>query len=402
MDSNKDAGEVRTARQSLVRLTSIRNLLLSTALGFTSFSLPLAAVPLWAVQEGTPGAAAGTVTSAMLASTIVAQSMVPALAAKIGMNRSLGLGLALLTIPSLLYLVWSDLTALLVVSVLRGGGFAIVTVVGVALATTLAPPDRQGESVGLFGLAASLPNLLGVPIGVLLTQIGEFRWVALIAAAPCLATPIIMRLPDTEEPSRMSTDVHARQTLASRRSLIISSVVLFTTVLAYGGLITFLPIERPEGHVAPVGLLIVGAAAAFMRWNIGALSDRLGIWQLTAIAVSGAPLGAALMGAGLTNAAASAVLLIAGCAIFGLSYGALQTLTLLMTMKAAGVERAATASATWNISFDAGLSVGAFSIGLIASTQIGAAGSFFALAGLLAVNLPLAFWASKQFGARPN
>ena len=74
----------------------------------------------------------------------------------------------------------------------------------------VAPASRHGEAVGIYGLSIALPNLVGVPAGVALTQAGHFSAVALLAACPVLAVPFALRLGG--RPDRDAVDGAGRPT----------------------------------------------------------------------------------------------------------------------------------------------------------------------------------------------
>ena len=69
------------------------------------------------------------------------------------------------------------------------------------------------------------------------------------------------------------------------------SGVLFVVTLAGGGLVTFLPIERPDGVLATVALLLFGLTGALTRWRAGLLADRLGSRRLMPLALAVAARG---------------------------------------------------------------------------------------------------------------
>jgi predicted MPP superfamily phosphohydrolase len=46
-------------------------------------------------------------------------------------------------------------------------------VLGALLAAAVAPPERRGEAIGLYGLAIAVPNLIAVPAGVALVLAGH-------------------------------------------------------------------------------------------------------------------------------------------------------------------------------------------------------------------------------------
>jgi hypothetical protein len=210
----------------------------------------------------------------MMLSTVIVQTAVPALVRRLGLAWVLAAGLVLLGAPAPLYLLSRDLGWLLAVSALRGCGFAVLTVLGASLAAQVAPSSRHGESIGIYGLAIAVPNLLAVPAGAAVALSGRFAWVAVSAAAPVLAIPLVRKL------ARAAAGEGARVAGGRSRAAMLAaagpSVVLLVVTLAGAGLVTFLPIERPDGQVAAVALLGFGVAGALSRWRAGVLADRAG------------------------------------------------------------------------------------------------------------------------------
>ncbi len=178
----------------LWRQPAMRQLVLISLLGFSSFCLTLASAPSWALAGGVPRAAAGLPTTVLLASTVVSQAAVPMLVARLGIGRALAAGLVALALPAPFYALSHDLRWLLPLAAVRGVGFAVLTVAGATLTASVAPPGRHGESVGLYGLAIAVPNLVGIPAGVALTQAGYFGLVAALAAVPLLGVPLALAL----------------------------------------------------------------------------------------------------------------------------------------------------------------------------------------------------------------
>ncbi|MEO9221785.1 MAG: MFS transporter [Mycobacteriaceae bacterium] len=279
------------------RSPAIRALLTISVLGFTSFDLMLASLPSWAVAGGAGVGAAGVVTTALLLITVLVQLAVPAMVTRLGAGRVLALGLLFLGGPAPLYALSQDLGWLVGLSLIRGVGFAILTVVGTLLTFSMAPPGRHGESVGLYGLAIAVPNLLAVPAGVALLQAGLFPWAAVLAGVPVLGIPLALRM----KPARVSST--GKPSLNGRRRAVTAvlspATVLFATTVAAGGLLTVLPIERPSGQLATVAVLVLGATTALTRWRAGVLADRApSIWWLP-VSVALAALGVGALALGL-------------------------------------------------------------------------------------------------------
>ncbi|RFU20364.1 MFS transporter [Geodermatophilus marinus] len=365
----------------------MRALVGATALGFVSFCLTLASLPAYAVAGGAPAGTAGLVTTVFLVVTVAGQALVPAATARFGIGPVLAAGLLALGAPAPLYAVDDGLAWLSAVSAVRGAGFAVLTVLGAMLAARVAPADRRGEAIGLYGLAIAVPNLVAVPAGVALVLGGQVGWLAWLSAAPVLALPLVPGLVRAVTLPPASGTASA----AAARAAMVPAAVLLVVTLAGGGLVTFLPIERPDGALATVALLVFGVTGAVARWRAGLLADRLGTGALLPAGLVAAALGLAGVAAGLV---AGDGWVLAGAALFGIGYGAVQNLTLLRAFARAGESGATAASAMWNASFDTGTAVGALVLGL-AAERAGLPWTYTAVAVVLLLTLPLARAAAR-------
>ena len=378
-------GGTTAARTSLWRLPGMQALVGATTLGFSSFALTVASLPAYAVAGGTAEAAAGVVTAVLLLVTIAVQGLVPALTVRFGLGPVLAGGLLALGAPAPLYAVDDGLGWLAAISAVRGVGFAVLTVLGAVLAARIAPVAQRGESIGIYGLAIAVPNMLAVPAGVALVLAGHVGWLAWLAAAPVLAVLLVPRLVRNVRGDEPEPVAGAGRTAAV--AAVGPSVVLFAVTLAGGGLVTFLPIERPAGSLATTALLAFGVTGALARWRAGMLADRLGGRLLLPLALAVAAGGLAVVALGLP--AGDAIPVVAGAAVFGVGFGAVQNLTLLAAFARAGEGGTAAASAVWNAAFDAGTAAGALLVGFVAA-GVGLPWTYAAVAITLAVLLPVA------------
>jgi predicted MFS family arabinose efflux permease len=212
---------------------------------------------------------------------------------------------------------------------------------------------------------------------------GHSGWLAWLAASPVLALPLVPRLVRAVPAGASSPGTGSRR--AALAALAPSAVLLVVT-LAGGALVTFLPIERPDGALATAALLAFGVTGALTRWRAGILADRVGHRLLLPGAVLVGAAGLALVAAGLH---ASDALLLVGAAVFGAGFGATQNLTLLAAFGRAGDSGTTTASALWNASFDAGTAVGALVPGFVA-VAVGLPWTYAIVAAVLVAALPVA------------
>jgi predicted MFS family arabinose efflux permease len=356
-----------------------------TVLGFASYCLTLASLPAYAVAGGADESTAGIVTAVFLLVTIAVQLTVPALTARFGLGPVLAAGLVAMGAPSPFYVLDDGVGWISALSAVRGAGFAVLTVLGASLAAQVAPRERRGESIGLYGLAIAVPNMVAVPAGVALVLDGHIGWLAWLAASPLLGALLVPRLVRSLGPPEDAGSTGTGR--AAARAAIVPSLVLLVVTLAGGGLVTFLPIERPDGALATAALLLFGITGAVTRWRAGLMADRLGGSRvLMPVCLLLAAIGMAVTAAGLV---AGSVWILVGAAVFGAGYGATQNLTLLSAFARAGAGGTTAASAMWNASFDAGTASGALVLGLVAA-GIGLPWTFVVVAATLLAALPLA------------
>src|SRR3954471_9942874 len=277
------SGGAGDAQGSLLRLRGMQALLGFSVLGFAGFCLTLASLPVYAVAGGAAESTAGVVTTVFLVATIAVQTTVPALTARFGLGPVLVAGLLAMGVPAPFYVLDDGVAWISGLSAVRGAGFAVLTVLGATLAARVAPPERRGESVGLYGLAIAVPTLIAVPAGVALVLDGHVGWLSWLAASPVLAVVLVPRLVRSVGPQPSPGPAGSGRTAAL--AALLPSAVLFVVTLAGGGLVTFLPIERPDGALATVALLLLGVTAAGSRWRAGVLADRMGLRLLLPLTV---------------------------------------------------------------------------------------------------------------------
>src|SRR4051794_5828982 len=169
----------------------------------TSFYLLLSVVPLYAQSSGAGGSAAGLVTGALMLTTVAGELATPRLLARFGYRWVAGAGLVLLGVPSLALIPSANIAMITAVCLVRGLGFAVITVAGGALTASLIPPERRGEGLALVGVVAGVPALIALPLGVWMAEHVGFASVFVAAAVAALvAVAVVPCLPDVERPSR--------------------------------------------------------------------------------------------------------------------------------------------------------------------------------------------------------
>jgi predicted MFS family arabinose efflux permease len=371
-------------RESLLTPPVVLLTLVSFAALF-GFQLLLSVVPLYADEAGGGSSGAGLATAAFMLSTVMTQIQMPRILGRFGYRRALATGLLFLGVPALFYAYATTLAPILAVTLSRGVGFGVVTVVFAALIVELAPPGRRGEALGLLGVAITLPTIFCNALGLWLVDRFGFEIVFLLGGvAPLLGLAMItgIRFAATTGGNEEGVGFFA----GLRRPHLRRIFLLFAAAtMAAGVVVTFLPLAVPGSGIfsAAGALLVVGITSTASRWWGGRFGNRRDPRLLLApgliacaIGIAGLPFGGALM--------------LAGAALFGTGFGLLQNATLILTMERVSKSEYGLGSTLWNAAFDAGTGVGAFSFGFVISA-VGFAWSFALCSALLASALILVF-----------
>ncbi|MBW8483755.1 MFS transporter [Actinomadura parmotrematis] len=346
------------------------------------FYLPLSVVPLHAERiGGSPGAATG----ALMFATVAGEFATPRLMARFGDRTVLAAGLVLLGAPALALTALPGMAWILLVSLVRGLGFALTIVAGGALTAALIPDGRRGEGLALVGLASGVPSVVALPLGLYLAEHTGVTAVAVIAGAVPLVTALsVPGLPG----GRPAPGARADGMLAGLRTPALArpALVFGASALVAGIVVTFLPLAA-GGHSAGLvaaALFLQPLASALARVWAGRRGDRHGSAGLVVPGLVASAAGVLLIA--FTGSAAAVV---AGVTVFGVGFGLLQNATLALMYSRVTRSGYGAVSALWNLAYDAGLGAGALGFGAVAAGT-GYPWAFALTAALLMTALPVA------------
>ncbi|HEX3309280.1 MAG TPA: MFS transporter, partial [Streptosporangiaceae bacterium] len=303
--------------------------LLSSFGALTSFYLLLSVTPMYAMSAGAGSAGAGLVTGSLMLTTVLAEFASPRLLGRFGYRAVFAAGALLLGGPAPALLLPHSMATIIAVSIARGIGFGLATVVLGALVAASVPAERRGEGIGLAGVVACVPAIVALPSGVWLAQNTGYVVViaitAISALAPLAATPWLAdpaRQAGTGRAEAGQADTAPVGLLGSLRSggMLRPGLVFAATTVAAGVVASFLPLAAGvSAGVATLGLFAQAVTATASRWWAGRRGDRHG--------------HAGLLIPGLLTAAAgmasliwvsAPVVVIAGMCLFGIGFGIAQ------------------------------------------------------------------------------
>jgi len=233
---------------------------------------------------------------------------------------------------------------------------------------------------------ACVPAIVALPSGVWLAQNTGYAVVIAITAISALAP--LAAVPWLADPARKQAeagqaDAGSADTpaglLGSLRSggMLRPGLVFAATTVSAGVVASFLPLAAGvSAGVATLGLFAQALTATASRWWAGRRGDRHGHAGLL---IPGLLIAATGMASLIWVSAPVAV--IAGMCLFGIGFGIAQNATFALMIDRAPGSGYGTASALWNLAYDAGYGTGPIVFGVfVAHTGYPVA---FALTGLL-------------------
>jgi MFS family permease len=352
----------------------------SSLLFYLSFQLLLPVVPLYAARLGAREGHVGLIIGVFAFAAMLLRPVAGELADRAGRRPLVLAGAAIFAAASAAYAAVPTLGALLVLRLFHGVGMGLGPTAATVVAADLAPPERRGAAMGLYGITSTAGMAVGPYLGVAMVQAWGFTPTFLAAAAVALlALAVGWRLPETRPPGlpppgglRFSPG-----RLFSPQAAY-PSLVLLALFFGYGGVVSFLPLFAERRGLGNPGLFFTAFAVAvvLVRPRAGQLADRHGRRRVAAPALVLA--GAALAGLGL---AASPAGLIAAALAFGVGFGAAQPALLAMTADRVPPEERGRAMGTLYTAWELGISGGSVLLGVCAA-RVGYPAMWWGAAGV--------------------
>jgi predicted MFS family arabinose efflux permease len=361
-------------------------LLLIGALGMTALSLALPILPLTVAATTRDPALAGLVTGLTAALTVALELLSPGLRHRFRERPLVAAGLLLQLVAMAGFAEVRTLPAMLVCGALTGAGFGLVVTITVVAIGALVPAERAGEAIGLFGVCASLPTIMGPPVALLLLDLRGAGAVFVAGAAACAAgaaMTVLLRPGPRRAPERPAG---GSGVLAAMGSPGVARVWLAfaCTTLTYGAAVSFTPLLLGTSGPgsASVFLLVFGVTRMLSRVAAGRAVDRVGERRLALPSLAVGALALALLQLDAVPAT------VVAAAFAGAAFGVVQTAAFVGMLRGAGGHRSAGVSGIWSVAVDAGIGAGTLAMAPLGAA-IGLSRAFWLLPALYALGFVL-------------
>jgi MFS family permease len=261
------------------------------------------------------------------------------------------------------YLVALTLTSLILLRFAQGLTWGITTVAGSTIATDSIPASRRGEGIGYFALSTTLGMSVGPIIGLFICH--KWGYTAMFVSGCFISIASLGCAYAVQLRKRFIVGKHITLKWSSMfdKNSIRPSLNVFITMIAYGGLLSFIALYGREIGIQNTSMyfLIFSAGIAAARLTAGKVFDKKGPRRIITICIF-----LLIAGFPLLALARDATLFYLSAIIIGFGNGVIfPTFQSMINNLADSLHRGA-ANSTLYTAVDLGMGLGMITAGLIA------------------------------------
>jgi MFS family permease len=329
-------------------------------------------MPLYAAHLGAGEGQIGLIIGVFAFSAMFLRPVTGQMADRIGRYPLVLAGSAIFAAAAIAYpaLGWS-ISALIAIRVFHGIGMGLGPTAGTVMVADLAPPDRRGEAMGLYGMTGNASLAIAPYLGAALLEHGGFAPAfAGSASLELISLLVATQLPETHPAAARAPrpDRSAVGRLASlfHASALYPSLLVFALYFPFGAVFTFVPLFARQQQIANIGLFFTAFALSgvVVRGLAGRLADRVGRRMVAAPSL-GLAAGALLILAHADTASE----FITAAVLLGLGFGAAQPTILAMTADRVSPDARGRAVGTLYTALELAIGGGAVLLGLWAARR---------------------------------
>jgi MFS family permease len=285
-----------------------------------------------------------------------------------GRKKVLFGSMGLFLLATMAYLFVPNYSFLLVLRVIHGVSFGIVTTATGAIAIDLIPEQRKGEGIGYYAMFMNIAMVIGPFLGLTIINHLNFTVLFVMLSIISLLSFIFgnfIRIPVTS----IKNQVKEKQTfqlknLFALEAIPISVVGMFLS-FAYSGILSFIPVYAKElglTQSASFFFVIYAIMIVLSRPFTGRMFDRLGehiiIYPSVALYI---------IGLVSLNYIHTSFGLLSAATIIGLGFGSLFPSFQAIAIKETPVQRRGLATGTYLMFFDMGIGIGSTALSNISA-----------------------------------
>ncbi|WP_350302091.1 MFS transporter [Peribacillus frigoritolerans] len=338
-------------------------LFISNFLVFIGFEMLLPILPAYLLSMNASSIQVGLVTSLF---TIGAVLIRPFVGYYLIDNRRKSLAICAsiaLMIITILYPFLNIIWLLLLLRLFHGAAWGVSTTANSTIVVDLIPKTRLGEGIGYFSISTTVGAIVAPSIGILIYD--SFSFAILIWSSVILSLLAVIALQFVYSPTIVKREKKPFRFLDMifEKDVWFPALLTVITTLGFGAIITFLVLFGKQREVDNIFLffLINATVSTLLRPFTGKWYDKKGPWS---IIIMSAVLG--FFSLVILSYTTNDSQLIIAAILFGAGYGTVMPCLQTWTVQKVSEEKRGAANATFFSSFDVGVGVSAFVLGILA------------------------------------
>lgn len=279
-------------------------------------------------------------------------------------RKTLAIGAsAMLMIITLVYPLLNIIWMLLLLRFFHGVAWGVSTTANSTIAVDSIPKTRLGEGLGYFSISTTVGAIIAQSLGILIY--GFYSFDIVIWSSVILSLLAFTALLFVNSPAQIKKEKERFRffDMIFEKSAWFPALLTVITTFGFGAIITFLVVFGEQRNLDNIFLffLVNATVSTLLRPYTGKWYDRKGPWSIIIVS---AILG--FLSLIVLSFASNDFHLVIAAILFGAGYGTVMPCLQTLAVQNVSEEKSGAANATFFSSFDIGVGVSAFVLGILA------------------------------------
>lgn len=338
-------------------------LFISNFLIFIGFEMLLPILPAYLVSLNANPMQVGLVTTVFTIGAIIIRPFIGYyLIDHKRKNLAIGASVTLLII-TMLYPFLNSIWFFLLLRLVHGMAWGVSTTANSTMAVDSIPKARLGEGMGYFSISTTVGAIVAPSLGILVYHSFSFHTLIWSSALLCALAVIVLPFVHSVAPIQYEKQPVRFIEAILEKDVWFQALLTVVTTLGFGAIITFLVLYGEQKGLDHIFLffLINAIVSTLLRPFTGKWFDRNGPWSIIIVSAMLGFLSLIVLSFTTNNGS-----LIIAAILFGAGYGTVMPCLQTWTVQKVSEAKSGAANATFLSSFDAGVGMSAFVLGILA------------------------------------
>ncbi|OAH52818.1 MULTISPECIES: MFS transporter [Bacillaceae] len=336
---------------------------ISNFLVFIGFEMLLPILPAYLLSLNASSIQVGLVTTLFTIGAVLIRPLVGYYLID-NQRKSLAIGAsAILMMITLIYPFLNIVWLFLLLRFFHGIAWGVSTTANSTIAVDLIPKTRLGEGMGYFSISTTVGAIIAPSLGIFIYDSFSFDILIWSSVILSLSAVIVLQFVHSPAPVKREKQLFRFFDMIFEKDAWFPALLAVITTLGFGAIITFLVLFGKQKGLEHIFLffLINATVATLLRPFTGKWYDKKGPWSIIIVS---AMLG--FLSLVMLSYATNDFHLIIAAILFGAGYGTVMPCLQTWAVQKVSEEKSGAANATFYSSFDVGVGISAFVLGIIA------------------------------------